>query len=170
MARNVSHQTWMRRAIDRAKAAGAAGEIPVAALVIDSYGRLLAEAENRRERDCDPTAHAEIVALRLAGATCHRWQLTDCTLYVTLEPCPMCASAIAQARVARVVYGTDDPKAGALRSVLNIPASAASFHQPEVIGGILEADCRALLQQWFRQLRADGSLGHAAEEWQSNCP
>ena len=156
MAKGHSHQVWMRRAIALAKAAGTAGEIPVAALVVNGRGQLLAEGENRRERDCDPTAHAEIVALRKAGATYRHWQLTDCTLYVTLEPCPMCASAISQARIARVVYGADDPKAGGLRSVLNIPASAASFHQPEVIGGILEADCRYLLQDWFRQLRVGG--------------
>ena len=153
MARMSNHQPWMKRAIALAKVAGEAGEIPVGALVVGGDGQLLAEGNNRRERDCDPTAHAEMVVLRQAGAVRQDWQLTDCTLYVTLEPCPMCASAIAQARIARVVYGADDPKAGAIRSVLNLPASAASFHQPEAIGGVLERECRQLLQDWFQQLR-----------------
>ncbi|MGK7909899.1 MAG: tRNA adenosine(34) deaminase TadA [Synechococcus sp.] len=153
MTTSTSHQTWMRRAIALAEAAGKAGEIPVGALVVDGRGQLLAEGSNRRERDRDPTAHAEIVVLRKAGVVLQDWQLTDCTLYVTLEPCPMCASALSQARIARVVYGADDPKAGAIRSVLNLPASAALFHQPEAIGGVLEQECRQLLQQWFQQLR-----------------
>ena len=153
MANNSKHQTWMKQALDLARAAGAAGEIPVGALVVDGTGQLVAEANNRRERDRDPTAHAEMVVLRHAGAARQNWQLTDCTLYVTLEPCPMCASALSQARIARVVYGADDPKAGAIRSVLNLPASAASFHQPEVIGGVLEEECRHILQDWFQQLR-----------------
>ncbi|MEM8714541.1 MAG: tRNA adenosine(34) deaminase TadA [Cyanobacteria bacterium P01_A01_bin.3] len=158
MAIGTSHQTWMRRAIALAKAAGAEGEVPVGALVVDGRGQLLAEGSNRRERDRDPTAHAEIVVLRQAGAVRQDWQLSDCTLYVTLEPCPMCASALSQARIARVVYGADDPKAGAIRSVLNLPASAASFHQPEAIGGVLEQDCRQLLQNWFQQLRQSQKL------------
>ncbi|MEM9568197.1 MAG: tRNA adenosine(34) deaminase TadA [Cyanobacteria bacterium P01_E01_bin.34] len=158
MATGNSHQTWMRRAIALAKAAGAVGEIPVGALVVDGRGQVLAEGSNRRERDFDPTAHAEIVVLRQAGAIRQDWRLSDCTLYVTLEPCPMCASAISQARIVRVVYGADDPKAGAIRSVLNLPASAASFHQPEVIGGVLEQDCRQLLQNWFQQLRQSQQL------------
>ncbi len=153
MRRSANHQTWMRRAIALAANAGAAGEVPVGALVVDGSGNLLSEAENRRERDCDPTAHAEILALRWAGERRQDWQLTGCTLYVTLEPCPMCASAISQARISRLVYGADDPKAGAIRSVLNLPASAASFHQPETIGGILEDDCREQLLEWFQVLR-----------------
>jgi tRNA(adenine34) deaminase len=108
---------------------------------------------NRRERDRDPTAHAEILALRQAGQRLGDWQLQGCRLYVTLEPCPMCAGAISQSRLAQVIYGADDPKAGALGSVLNLPASAASFHCPEVIGGVCEAECRRLLQEWFSRRR-----------------
>lgn len=152
MRNRPDHRYWMQQAIAEAQAAGAAGEIPVGAVVVADH-RQIAVSGNRRERDCDPTAHAEIVALRLAGRALHRWQLQGCTLYVTLEPCPMCASAIAQARLDRVVYGADDPKAGAIRSVLNLPASAASFHQPEAIGGILETPCRQLLADWFLALR-----------------
>ncbi|WP_038025945.1 nucleoside deaminase [Synechococcus sp. PCC 7336] len=153
---------WMQQAIAAAQAAGAAGEIPVGAVVVFD-NRPIAVAGNRRERDRDPTAHAEIVALRSAGRALNRWQLQGCTLYVTLEPCPMCASAIAQARLDRVVYGADDPKAGAIRSVLNLPASAASFHQPEAIGGILETPCRQLLANWFLALRQSKALdAHSA--------
>ncbi len=148
-----THRYWMRLALAAAQEAGEAGEIPVGAVVVGPGEELLALSGNRRERDRDPTAHAEILALRQAGQRLGDWQLLGCRLYVTLEPCPMCAGAISQSRLAQVIYGADDPKAGALRSVLNLPASAASFHSPEVIGGVCEAECRQLLQQWFLRLR-----------------
>jgi tRNA-adenosine deaminase (EC 3.5.4.-) len=147
------HRAWMQLALREAEQAGEAGEVPVAALVVGPGEELLALSSNRRERDRDPTAHAEILALRQAGQRLGDWQLQGCRLYVTLEPCPMCAGAISQSRLAQVIYGADDPKAGALRSVLNLPASAASFHCPEVIGGVCEAECRRLLQQWFCRRR-----------------
>ncbi|MEN9260802.1 MAG: nucleoside deaminase [Thermostichus sp. HHBFW_bins_43] len=147
------HRAWMQLALEEATRAGAAGEIPVAALVVGPGEQLLALSGNRRERDRDPTAHAEILALRQAGQRLGNWQLLGCRLYVTLEPCPMCAGAISQARLALVIYGADDPKAGALRSVLNLPDSKASFHRPEVMGGVCEAECRQLLQRWFLGLR-----------------
>lgn len=147
------HRAWMQLALETAQAAGEAGEIPVAALVVGPGEELLALSGNRRERDRDPTAHAEILALRQAGQRLGDWQLWGCRLYVTLEPCPMCAGAISQSRLAQVIYGADDPKAGALRSVLNLPACSASFHSPEVIGGVCEAECRQLLLQWFSHLR-----------------
>ncbi len=149
----LAHYHWMSRAIALAAAAGAAGEVPVGAVIINADQQLIAEGENRRERDHDPTAHAEVVALRQAGATLGTWHLDDCTLYVTLEPCPMCAGAIVQSRLAQVVYGTDDPKAGALRTVLNIPDSAASNHRPQIWTGILGSTCRQQLQDWFAQRR-----------------
>ena len=133
--------------------AGNAGEVPVGAIIVSAEGEIIAEGENRRERDCDPTAHAEIVAIRAAGANLNSWHLDRCTLYVTLEPCPMCAGAIVAARLGMLVYGADDPKTGSVRTVLNIPDSAASNHKLTVIGGILEADCRQQLQDWFRQKR-----------------
>jgi tRNA(adenine34) deaminase len=148
------HCRWMRRAIALAATAGAAGEVPVGAVVVAPDHTLLATGENRRERDHDPTAHAEILALRQAGQHLGTWRLEDCTLYVTLEPCPMCAGAIALARLGTLVYGADDPKAGAIRTVLNIPDSAASNHSPKVLSGILEAECRQQLQQWFAKRRA----------------
>ncbi|MEP0915741.1 tRNA adenosine(34) deaminase TadA [Leptolyngbya sp. DQ-M1] len=147
-----THCDWMRRALELAQQAGDAGEVPVGAIVVRS-STIIAEAENRRERDRDPTAHAEVLALRQAGQALQSWHLNDCTLYVTLEPCPMCAGAIVLARLGMLVYGADDPKAGAIRTVLNLPDSAASNHRLTVFGGILEMPCRDQLQQWFRQRR-----------------
>jgi tRNA(adenine34) deaminase len=147
------HCHWMQQAIALAEAAGQAGEVPVGAVVVNAAGELIAEGENRRERDRDPTAHAEIVALRAAGRSLHNWHLNDCTLYVTLEPCPMCAGAIIQARLGTLVYGVDDPKSGAIRTVLNLPDSACSNHRLPVWGGILEIPCRQQLQAWFAQRR-----------------
>ncbi len=149
------HRQWMSRAIARAQSAGEAGEVPVGAVIVDAAGNLIAEGENRRERDKDPTAHAEIVALRVAGQALQNWHLNQCTLYVTLEPCPMCAGAIVQARLGLLVYGADDPKTGAIRTVANIPDSACSYHCLSVLGGILESACRQQLQSWFSQRRQE---------------
>lgn len=148
------HRYWMRQALAAAVAAGEAGEVPVAALILDPDGQLLTQAQNRRQRDRDPTAHAEILALRQAGHLRGHWNLSGCTLYVTLEPCPMCAGAIILARPQRLVYGADDPKTGAIRTVLNLPDSPASNHKLEVWGGILEQDCRNTLQDWFTRQRS----------------
>lgn len=148
------HRQWMQRAVSLAQDAGDAGEVPVGSVIIDHKGNLIAQAQNRRERDKDPTAHAEIVALRLASQVLQNWHLNGCTLYVTLEPCPMCAGAIVQARIELLVYGVDDPKTGAIRTVANIPDSACSYHHLAVLGGILESDCRQQLQKWFAQKRS----------------
>ncbi|MBW4651936.1 MAG: tRNA adenosine(34) deaminase TadA [Kaiparowitsia implicata GSE-PSE-MK54-09C] len=148
-----THCRWMRRAIALAASAGAAGEVPVGAVVVDATNTLIAEGENRRERDRDPTAHAEVVALRTAGQALNTWHLNHCTLYVTLEPCPMCTGAVLLARLGRLVYGADDPKAGAVRTVANLPDSACSNHRLTVLPGILAADCQQQLQHWFRQRR-----------------
>ncbi len=147
------HRHWMERALLLAEAAGRAGDVPVGALVVGPQGAVIAEAENRRERDHDPTAHAEILALRAAGKLLQTWHLEQCTLYVTLEPCPMCAGALVLARLGLLVYGADDPKAGAVRTVLNLPDSRASNHRLPVLGGILETPCRQQLQEWFEQRR-----------------
>jgi tRNA(adenine34) deaminase len=144
----------MDRSIELASNAGSAGEVPVGAIIINSKGAIISAGENRRERDRDPTAHAEIIAIRAAGAYLDNWHLSDCTLYVTLEPCPMCAGAIVAARLKMLVYGADDPKTGSIRTVLNIPDSAASNHKLAVIGGIRESICRQQLQDWFRRKRA----------------
>jgi tRNA(adenine34) deaminase len=147
------HCHWMAKAITLATQAGTAGEVPVGAVIVGPQGDCIATAGNQRERLHDPTAHAEILALQQAAQHLQRSQLQDCTLYVTLEPCPMCAGAIVQARLGQLVYGADDPKTGAVRTVLNVPDSAASFHRLNVLGGILEANCRQQLQTWFVQRR-----------------
>jgi tRNA(adenine34) deaminase len=150
----LTHYHWMNRAIALATAAGEAGEVPVGAVIINEQNQLIAEGENRRERDCDPTAHAEVVALRAAGKTLQTWHLEQCTLYVTLEPCPMCTGAIIQARVGKLVYGADDLKTGTIRTVANLPDSACSNHRLVVVSGILETACRQQLQAWFSQRRS----------------
>ncbi len=147
------HRLWMMRAIDLAATAGAAGDVPVGAIVVDAQGLAIAQAANRREQDQDPTAHAEVLALRHAGLARQNWHLTDCTLYVTLEPCAMCAGAIGLARIKTLVYGADDLKAGAVRSVFNLPDSPLSNHRLDVIGGFLEETCRSQLQAWFADRR-----------------
>lgn len=154
MTKNLEvHQIWMDRAIALAQEAGAAGEIPVGAIIVNRQGEAIATGVNRKERDQDPTAHAEIVAIREAARVLRDWHLTGCKLYVTLEPCPMCAGAILQARVSTLVYGADDPKAGAIRTVANLPDSPVSFHKLEAIAGIRERECQELLQDWFKNLR-----------------
>lgn len=147
------HHHWMGQAIKLAKTAARAGDIPVGAVVIDEKGNLIAQAANRKEREQDPTAHAEILALRAASRLKQNWYLKDCVLYVTLEPCPMCAGAIVQARIGLLVYGIDDPKTGAIRTVTNLPDSACSYHPLEVLAGIREAECRQQLQAWFTARR-----------------
>ncbi len=149
----AQQQAYMQQAIELAAAAGNAGEVPVGALVVNSQGQVIATGENRRERDHDPTAHAEIIALRQAGQVFGNWHLNDCALFVTLEPCPMCAGAIIAARLGLLVYGADDPKAGAVRSILNIPDSECSNHRLAVIAGIGVEQARRQLQDWFQQKR-----------------
>jgi tRNA(adenine34) deaminase len=143
----------MNHALKLAQLAGDAGEIPVGAVIINASGELISEAENRKERDTDPTGHAEIIAIRAATKNLNSWRLTNCTLYVTLEPCSMCAGAIFLARLGMLVYGADDPKTGALRTVLNIPDSPASNHKLKVIAGVLESPCRRLIKDWFQHKR-----------------
>lgn len=149
----LRHRHWMIRALELAEIAGEAGEVPVGAVIVGPNNQPIVETANRRERDHDPTAHAEILALRLAGQALGSWYLNDCTLYVTLEPCPMCAGALIQSRLGLLVYGADDPKAGAVRSVLNLPDSACSNHRLPVLAGLLEVPCRQQLQTWFAQRR-----------------
>ena len=150
---DLHHQRWMRRALELAEAAGAAGDVPVGAVVVGPGDKALAEVGNRREQDQDPTAHAEVLALREAARQLGNWHLNDCTLYVTIEPCPMCAGAIVLSRLGLLVYGTSDPKSGAVRSVLNLPDGPASNHRLRVVTGILAEPCRQQLQQWFQQRR-----------------
>lgn len=139
----------MDKALELAKKAGKMEEIPVGAVIIDENDNLLAMASNRKESDRDATSHAEIIAIRQACQIQQNWRLTNCTLYVTLEPCPMCAGAIIHSRLKTLVYGVDDFKTGSIRTMLNLPDSCASNHSLEVIAGIRENECRELLQSWF---------------------
>jgi tRNA(adenine34) deaminase len=140
-------------ALNVGRAALGGGEIPVGAVVLDASGQVVASAHNEREATCDPTAHAEVVALRRAGAVLGSWQLVGCTLAVTLEPCTMCAGAIVLARVARVVFGAWDPKAGAAGSLSDVLRDRRLNHRPEVVGGVRAEECAALLEQFFAARR-----------------
>lgn len=151
----LRHHHWMLRALELAEAAGAAGDVPVGAVVVGPGEVVLAEAGNRREQDQDPTAHAEVLALRAAARQLGNWHLNECTLYVTLEPCPMCAGAIVLSRLGLLVYGAHDPKSGAVRSVLNLPDGPCSNHRLTVVSGLLAEPCRQQLQQWFQQRRRE---------------
>ncbi len=144
----MSDVEWMRKAIVLAKRAEAMGEVPVGALVVRD-GTLLGEGWNRPISLHDPTAHAEILALRAAAAAVADYRLGGATLYVTLEPCPMCAAAIAHARIARLVFGAWDPRQGAAGSAFDLVASEAMNHRVDALGGVLSAECGALLRGFF---------------------
>ena len=144
-----NHHYWLGKCLKLAQKAAEWGDVPVGALIVDRNGNLIAEAANCKEKNQDPTAHAEIIAIRAASQIQQNWHLNNCTLYVTLEPCPMCAGAIIQARIDTLVYGLDDPKTGAIRTVANLPDSSCSYHRLKVIAGIRELECRQQLQNWF---------------------
>ena len=144
----------MERAIELARQAGERGEIPVGAVVYRGE-KIIAEAANNREATADPTGHAEMVALRLAGERLGAWRLEGCSMAVTLEPCPMCAGALVNARLEQVIYGAYDPKAGACCSLYDIPGDQRLNHRVRMIGGIEEARCAELLRAFFRRRRAE---------------
>lgn len=142
-------------ALAEASACGTTGDVPVGAVVLATDGTVLGRGHNEREARQDPTAHAELLALRSAAAATGDWQLTGTTLAVTLEPCPMCAGAIVQARVARVVFGAWDPKAGAGGSVWDLLRDRRLTHRPEVVAGVRAGECAALLDEFFAARRAN---------------
>ena len=143
----------MRLALDEARLALDHDDVPVGAIVVDDAGNVLGRGRNRREQRGDPTAHAEVEALREAAQTRGLWRLDDTVLYVTLEPCAMCAGALVNARVRELVFGAWDPKAGAVDSLFGICTDPRLNHRLEVRGGVLEAPCRELLQGFFRRRR-----------------
>jgi tRNA(adenine34) deaminase len=143
---------FMQIALEEARAAAEADEVPVGAILVKD-GQILARGNNRTIRDCDPTAHAEIIALREAARSANNYRLTGTTLFVTIEPCSMCAGAIIQARVSRVVYGADDPKGGAVRSCFEVLSHARLNHQVEVTAGVMAEECAAILQEFFTDRR-----------------
>ncbi len=145
----------MRLALDQARRALAADEVPVGAVIVHEQ-RVIAAAHNQREQLRDPTAHAEMIAITQAAESLNSWRLDDCTLYVTLEPCPMCAGAIQQARIPRVVYGADDPKAGAVHSLFQLLSDVRLNHRCETTAGILGQEAGELLSSFFQSKRRLG--------------
>ena len=143
---------FMQEALEEARSAAAAGEVPIGA-VLTLDGRVMARSGNRTIRDCDPTAHAEIIVLREAARVVDNYRLAGATLYVTVEPCSMCAGAMIQARIPRLVYGADDPKGGAARSCFQILSDPRLNHQVEITTGVLASECAAVIQSFFAERR-----------------
>jgi len=149
----IDYKKAMLEALEVAESATAGGDVPVGAVVFNAEGQLVGVGHNLRERDCDPTAHAEVIAIREAALKAGTWRLDNHTLVVTLEPCAMCAGAIAQSRIKTLVFGAWDEKAGAVGSVWDILRDPRAIHQVEVISGIMEAECADLLTTFFKQQR-----------------
>ena len=147
-----AHEGWMQLALEEARVAATEDEVPVGAVIL-SGGRVIASGHNQREQLADPTAHAEMIALTQAAASLGSWRLDNCVLYVTFEPCPMCAGAILQARVPCVVWGAADPKAGAVESLYRLFEDSRLNHRVEHIGHVLETECGGLLSDFFREKR-----------------
>jgi tRNA(adenine34) deaminase len=147
------YTAWMRRALELAQRAADAGDVPVGALVVGPDGAVLGEGWNLREAHGDPTAHAEVVAVREAAGRLGTWRLEGCTLVVTMEPCPMCAGAVVLSRIERVVLGGWDPKLGACGSVWDVVRDRRATHRAEVVGGVLEEECGAAVRRFFEEHR-----------------
>lgn len=151
-----SDEEWMREALVEADRAAELGEVPVGCVIVDENGVRIASGHNLRETESDPTAHAEIVAIREAARARKSWRLEDCTLFVTLEPCVMCAGALVNARIGRVVWGCDDPKAGACLTLFTIGQDGRLNHRFKSTRGVLEEECAERLKRFFAALRAQG--------------
>ena len=146
------HQDWMRLALTQAQMAFEQGEVPIGAIVVHN-GRVIAAAHNEKEQRNDPTAHAEVLAIQRAAKVLGNWRLTDAILYVTLEPCPMCAGAIVQSHLKQIVYGSADLKGGATGSVMNVLDYTLWNHRVDIVAGVLEEECSEILKLFFRRLR-----------------
>ncbi len=147
-----THEMYMREAIKEARLAEEKQEVPIGAVIVWN-DQIIGRGHNLRETAADPLAHAELLAIREASEYLKAWRLTDCRLYVTLEPCPMCAGAIVQSRISQVIYGTPDPKAGCAGTLMNLLQEERFNHRTEVISGILQEECSSMLTQFFRRLR-----------------
>jgi tRNA(adenine34) deaminase len=154
----LDDQELMRAALEQARMAAAMAEVPVGAVVVAGDGRIIARAHNRRETDADPLAHAELLALAAAAAAREDWRLCECTVYVTLEPCAMCAGALVNSRVRRLVYGAPDPKAGYCGSLGDIVRDSRLNHRLEVSAGVLAEECSRTLRDFFGALRRGGGV------------
>jgi tRNA(adenine34) deaminase len=150
--RDGVYSYFMKEALEEAKKAYELDEVPIGAVVVKD-GKIIGRGHNLRERKQDPTLHAEIIAIRQAAAELGSWRLTDCELYVTIEPCPMCAGAILQSRIPRVIYGARDPKAGCAGSLYNLLEDSRFNHRAEVVEGVLEEECAEIIRGYFRQKR-----------------
>ncbi|WP_294156924.1 tRNA adenosine(34) deaminase TadA [uncultured Selenomonas sp.] len=150
----MTDEDFMRAALSEAQAAYDIGEVPIGAVLVDAAGHIVARGHNLRETAHDATAHAEMIAIRAACEALGRWRLSGLTLYVTIEPCPMCAGAIVMSRVDRVVYGSTDAKAGACESLFNIPGHPALNHAPAMTAGVLQEECAGIMKRFFRERRA----------------
>ncbi|MDA8234463.1 MAG: tRNA adenosine(34) deaminase TadA [Clostridia bacterium] len=148
----MDHRYYMKIALEEGLKAFAQGEVPIGAVLVHQ-GQVISRAFNLRETEKDPTAHAEMLVIKQGSDVLGGWRLLDTTLYVTLEPCPMCAGAIVQARIPRVVYGAADPKAGAVDSLYRLLNDSRLNHQAEVIAGVMEDECKALMKDFFKKLR-----------------
>ena len=146
------HQDWMHFALRQAQMAFEQGEVPIGAIIVHN-GQVIAVAHNEREQKNDPTAHAEVLAIQRAAKVLGSWRLTDATLYVTLEPCPMCAGAIMQSRIKQLVYGAMDLKGGATGSVMNVLDYTLWNHRVDIVAGVLEDECLDILKSFFKRLR-----------------
>ncbi len=164
MNKSDSEDHFMKLAIEQAKIAEENGDVPIGAVIVYK-GQIIGKAYNQREQLQDPTAHAEIIALTQAAAYLESWHLNGCTIYVTLEPCPMCAGALVLARIDRLVYGCDDPKTGACKSLYNIVQDERLNHRLEVTSGVLEEQCREQLQQFFACRRQENKNNNKVSDF-----
>jgi len=149
---NLEYEKWMKAAIEEAEKAWKIGEVPIGAVIVRN-GEIIGRGHNLRETAKDPTLHAEMIAIRQAAERLGGWRLIGCSLYVTLEPCPMCAGAIVQSRIEKVVFGASDPKAGCAGTLMNLLEDERFNHQAEVIPGVMAEQCGSLLTHFFRDLR-----------------
>ena len=144
---------WMKRLLSKAKFLGESGEVPIAAVILDKRGRCIGYGGNRRESMKDPLGHAELVALRQASWINNDWRFNDCTLIVNLEPCPMCAGAIIQARMGKIIYGSEDPKRGALGGTINLAEHKSAHHNMLIECGVMQKESRKIIVDWFKNKR-----------------
>ena len=153
------YEAYMREALEQARQAAALEEVPIGCIIVhEPTGQIIGRGANRREMDSDPTAHAEIIAMRVAARHVGFWRLVDCTLVVTLEPCPMCAGAIVNARIGKVVYGCRDPKAGSVRTLYQICDDPRLNHRAQVVEGVLAEECAGVLKAFFAAKRPANGL------------
>jgi tRNA(adenine34) deaminase len=152
LSEEQQHEYWMRFAIEEALTAQELGEVPIGAIIVKN-NEIIGRGHNLRETTHDSTAHAEMIAIRQASEHLGAWRLLDCRLYVTLEPCPMCAGAMVQSRLPAVIYGTTDPKAGCAGTLMNLLQESRFNHRTDVTAGVLQEECSSMLSQFFRRLR-----------------